>query len=293
MFAAVLMGGMLRPLTLIVFVLSMAGHAAAQAGSDYPWLPEASDPRTALSDRISPPDGWQREPIEEGSFAAWLRGLPLMPDGSPVLLHDGGRKGRQDVHVAVVDVDVGTRDLQQCADAVMRLRAEYLFAAGRADEVHFNFTSGDEARWDRYRQGYRASVKGNDVSWPRRAEPDASHASFRRYLDLVFTYAGTHSLSKELDPVDDPAAVRAGDVFIQGGFPGHAVLVVDTAVNPATGERAFLLVQSYMPAQQIHLLKAPGSPLGAWYPAAVGDTLATPEWVFAPSDLRRFPAATE
>ena len=76
-------------------------------------------------------------------------------------------------------------------------------------------------------------------------------------------------------------------------FPGHAVLVVDTAVNPATGERAFLLVQSYMPAQQIHLLKAPGSPLGAWYPAAVGDTLATPEWVFAPSDLRRFPAATE
>ncbi len=258
------------------------------AHAGYPWLAETPEAETSLSARVPLPDGWQREPVDEGSFAAWLRGLPLLPDGSPVLLHDGGQKGRQDVHVAVIDIDVGTRDLQQCADAVMRLRAEYLFAAGHGDRVHFDFTSGDEARWDRYREGYRATVKGNDVSWSKRASPDGSHEAFRRYLDLVFTYAGTYSLSKELEPVADPADLQIGDVFIQGGFPGHAVLVVDAALNPATGDRAFLLVQSYMPAQQIHLLRAPGSPISPWYPAAMGEALATPEWVFEPGDLRRF-----
>ncbi len=267
---------------LLLCLLPGVAHAG------YPWLDAEPGAGSSLAERIPVPEGWEREPVADGSFAAWLRSLPMLPEGSPVLLHDGGRKGRQDVHVAVVDIDVGTRDLQQCADAVMRLRAEYLWAVGRADEVHFDFTSGDEARWDRYRQGYRASVKGNDVTWPKRAEPDASHGTFRRYMDLVFTYAGTHSLSKELVPVDDPLAVQAGDVYIQGGFPGHAVLVVDTAVDPSTGERAFLAVQSYMPAQQIHVLKAPGSALDPWYPADVGETLVTPEWTFAPGDLERF-----
>jgi hypothetical protein len=40
-----------------------------------------------------------------------------------VLLYNGAPKFRQDVHAAVIDIDVGTRDLQQCADATMRLRA--------------------------------------------------------------------------------------------------------------------------------------------------------------------------
>ena len=273
-------------LALLASILLLPSLAAAQ--SPYPWLTEDPDPDSRLSARIAPPDGWEREPVAEGSFAAWLRDLPLLPDGSPVLLHDGGRKGRQDVHVAVVDIDAGKRDLQQCADAVMRLRAEFLFGSGAADQVHFDFTSGDEARWDRYRQGYRASISGNDVSWSKRGSPDASHESFRRYLDLVFTYAGTYSLSKELDPIGDPSKLRIGDVFIQGGFPGHAVLVVDAARDPATGERAFLLVQSYMPAQQIHVLKAPGSPIGPWYSTVLGQTLVTPEWVFEPGDLKRF-----
>ena len=279
---------MLRVLT--VFLLVAVPAASATAQPTYPWLTAETVPEDRLSDRIAVPDAWQREPAAPGSFAAWLRDLPLLPDGSPVLLHDGRRKGRQDVHVAVVDMDVGDRDLQQCADAVIRLRAEYLFGARRADDVHFDFTSGDEARWDRYREGYRASVSGSDVSWSRRAPPDDSHAAFRRYLDLVFTYAGTHSLEKELEPVRPSDAVRAGDVFIQGGFPGHAVLVLDTAVDPVTGERAFLLAQSYMPAQQVHVLKAPGSPIAPWYPADVGDVLVTPEWSFDPGELRRFPA---
>ncbi len=64
--------------------------------------------------------------------------IPLLMDDAPVLLYNGNPKARQDVHAAVLDLSVGTRDLQQCADAVIRLRAEYLIESGREDEIAFN-----------------------------------------------------------------------------------------------------------------------------------------------------------
>lgn len=52
---------------------------------------------------------------------------------------------------------------------------------------------------------------------------------------------------------------KIGDVFIKGGFPGHAVMVVDIAVDESTQEKVFLLAQSYMPAQEIQILKNPNN----------------------------------
>ena len=270
-----------------MMVFFSAGSGKAQESPTYPWLQSQAEPTQALSARIPPPSGYERIEVASGSFGEWLRQLPLLPGRPDVMLHDGGRKYRQDVHEAVVDIDVGKRDLQQCADAVMRLRAEYLFSAGRFDEIHFDFTSGDEARYDRYRDGWRVSVSGNSVSWNQTAARDTSHATFRRYMDLVFTYAGTASLEKELQSVSSPAKVQPGDVFIQGGFPGHAVIVLDVA-RSETGRTVFLLAQSYMPAQQIHVLRNPNSELGPWYPVDFGQTLVTPEWRFEAGDLARF-----
>jgi len=68
-------------------------------------------------------------------------------------------------------------------------------------------------------------------------------------------YAGSFSLSKELHRVQDVNEMKISDVFIDGGFPGHAVIVVDMAVNRRTEKKVFLLAQSYMPAQDIHVLK--------------------------------------
>jgi hypothetical protein len=64
--------------------------------------------------------------------------------------------------------------------------------------------------------------------------------------------------------------------------------VVDVAENEQ-GERAFLLAQSFMPAQEIHLLRAPHAQLGAWYPARPRGPLHTPDWRFQYEDLMRFP----
>jgi hypothetical protein len=84
--------------------------------------------------------------------------------------------------------------------------------------------------------------------------------------------------------------MQIGDVFIKGGFPGHAVLVADMAEDAATGEKRFLLLQSYMPAQDIHVLKNPAAPDGSpWYPASSDGDFVTPEWTFPSGALRRWP----
>lgn len=204
-------------------------------------------------------------------------------------LFDGRLKGTQEAHEAVVAIDVGRRDLQQCADAVIRLRAEWLWSQGCEDAIAFRFTRGDLARWTAWRAGERPRVEGSRVRWVPGAATDGSYQSFRRYLDLVFTYAGSASLARELVPVSETARVEGGDVFIQGGYPGHAVLVVDVAERE-DGRRVFLLAQSYMPAQEIHVLRNPAHAGSPWYDAARAGELVTPEWVFRYSDLRRFGA---
>jgi len=248
-------------------VALVAGPRHGEATLRYPWRAEAATKMT-LAERVPPPAGFDRLPAGPGSFAEWLRGLPVTAEGTPVRLYDGRPKWNQGLHVAVIDIDTGARNLQQCADAIMRLRAEYFLGSGRAREIGFNATDGK-----------RMSFKGS-------AE---DYRGFRRYMDRVFVYAGSYSLEREMRTVP-PADMQIGDVFIKGGFPGHAVLVVDMAVDASRGEKRFLLMQSFMPAQDMHVLKNPRSQDGTpWYaiPAA-GQQLITPEWIFAAEQLRRF-----
>lgn len=201
-------------------------------------------------------------------------------------------KGRpipdQSSHIAVLDVDVGEKNLQQCADAVIRLRAEYLYAGLCTDEIQFNFTSGHTARWQDWYSGIRPIIDGNQVAWEQTAMLDSSYTSFREYLDTVFMYAGSASLERELLPVRGPSKLKVGDIFIQGGFPGHAVIVLDVAED-AAGERVFLLAQSFMPAQDIHILKSYEEEIDPWYRAYAKGDLITPDWIFSFEDLKRFP----
>ncbi len=146
----------------------------------------------------------------------------------------------------------------------MRLRAEYLLASGHAGDIAFNNTNGS-------RMAYRGK----------------SYAEFRRYMRRVFANAGTYSLEREMARVS-LADMHIGDVFIQGGFPGHAVLVVDMAEAPSTGEKKFLLLQSFMPAQDMHILTNPHGGGSPWYSLNFGRELVTPEWIFKAEDLHRF-----
>ncbi|MNU62761.1 hypothetical protein D3C71_519990 [compost metagenome] len=242
---------------------------------------------TKIETRILPPEGFKRKQLDSTSFGFYLRNLSLKPDGSPVHLYDGSLKGNQSAHVAVVDMSVGKRDLQQCADAVMRLRAEYLFHQKRYSDIHFRFVSGFDCAYSKWREGNRVLIHGNSVSWQKTASEDKSYASFLKYMETVFNYASTLSLDKELRSVK-LKDVEIGDVLIRGGSPGHAVIVVDMAVN-AEGKKRILLAQSYMPAQEIQILMNPvNSKQSPWFDLEEKMKIYTPEWTFEAFQLKRF-----
>ena len=254
----------------------------------FPWLDDY-DPTTSILQQVPVPAGYQRIEVSNNSFGHWLRQLPLHPQGTPVLLYNGMTKPYQDGAYRVLNIDIGKRDLQQCADAIMRLRAEYLYQQKAYEAIHFNYTSGHTIRFSDWSRGKRPRVKGNNVTFSTpNGTTDTSYPQFKRYLTNVYNYAGTASLSKEL-PKKAIASIEPGDVFIQGGFPGHAILVMDVAQHPTTGERLFLLAQSYMPAQSIHLLNNPNNrALSPWYSNDLVSLLETPEWTFNKQDLCSF-----
>jgi hypothetical protein len=239
-----------------------------------------------IYERFNLPEGFERVKAPAGSYADYLRTLPLKPHGSKVHYYNGGEK-YGDVYDAVIDIDVGDRDLQQCADAVMRLRAEYLYKKGQYDKIHFDFTNGFRADYKKWIEGYRINVQGNDVKWVKRSRHSKDYSVFRNYMDMVFAYAGTISLDKEMKavPLSD---IKIGDIFLQSD-PGHCVIIVDIAENKKSGEKLFMIAQSYMPAQDIHILKNEADEsISPWYSINFGDTLYTPEWTFYKDDLKRF-----
>jgi len=234
---------------------------------------------------LSVPAGYLRV-TASGEMTDYCRRLPLKPLGTEVRLFDGTLKSNQDLHVAVLDIDVGKRDLQQCADALMRIRGEYLFEAGRFDDITFNFTSGDPCAWNKWKEGWRPVIDRNEVSWEQQRPADNGYQNFRNYMNIVFAYAGSASLAQEMKsvPLEE---MQIGDVLIKGGYPGHAVMVLDMAKN-ARGKTIYLLAQSYTPAQDIHVLKNLDSPLSPWYELDPSSEIVTPEWTFQPSELKRF-----
>lgn len=265
----------------------------------FTWI-EDYDPANSIVSRIPPSSGLHRVGTRPQSFGHWLRFLPLKPGRPEVMLHTGKPKHNQNAHFAVIDIDKGKGDLQQCADAIIRLRAEYLRGAGRDGDIHFNFTSGDNCDWNKWVEGQRPVVDGNAVSWQvAGTKPgDRSRANFKKYLDTVFTYAGTRSLAGELAPVKDFWNMQIGDVFIHPGSPGHAVIVVDIIEYSTTGGKGFMLAQSFTPAQDLHILVNPSDlKAGPWYPVPERTTanpgLRTPEWTFSFNELMRFKEKAE
>lgn len=279
--------------TLICFTILSCGDSSAISYLDFSSDTEGEDTIVfsagkTIEQRFLVPKGFERKMATENTFGYYLRNLPLKEDGSRVLFFDGNPKEKENVYDAVVDLPIGNKDLHQCADAVMRLRAEYLWNQKRYDEIHFNLTNGFRVDYSEWMKGKRIAVNGNKTSWVQSTSASNTYKDFWKYMELVFTYAGTLSLSKELKS-SEISKLEIGDVFIRGGSPGHAVIVVDVAINPDNNKKIFLLAQSYMPAQEIQILKNPNDAnISPWYSDDFGETLVTPEWEFKKEELKRF-----
>jgi len=224
---------------------------------------------TTVKNRFAVPDGFKRVESPDNSWGSHLQNLPLKPHGSKVKLYNGELKYNTSAYMAVVDLPIGKKDLQQCADAVMRLRAEYLFSQKKFGEIEFLFVNGKRANYITYLNGKTPNT-----------------TNLWSYLEYVFSYASTLSLNKLLNQ-KSVKNLEIGDVFIKGGSPGHAVIVVDKCVN-SEGEVRFLLAQSYMPAQEIQILVNPIDTNSPWYDVNFGEILMTAEYTFTKNQLKSF-----
>ena len=217
----------------------------------------------AFIKNIPPPQGFTRRAADSNSFTAWLRNIALKNDKT-VHLFNGTEKRNQLAQFAVLNISVGDKDLQQCADAVMRLRAEYLFTQQRYNEIVF---------YDNDKTGYAFTAP-------------FTRDHFIHYLQQVFGSCGSASLSRQLKTKNDLSNIQPGDVLIRGGFPGHAVIVTDVAAD-SSGKKIFMLAQSYMPAQEIHVLNNPmNEKLSPWYEVNDADKIITPEYIFNRTELK-------
>lgn len=279
-------------------------RSLAALAARYPWPLSRPDAPGGdrLEQRFPAPPRFVRAAVAPGSFGAWLRDLPLLPPDAPVVSHRGAILHHADHPniAAVVALDIGAQDLQQCADSVIRLHAEWRWSQGHRDQS-YRAASGAEMPFARWARGERITVSGpggSKLTWAPSATPDDSHEAFRAYLDNVFGWANTVSLARDTTPtaVDD---LRAGDFVVQPGGPGHAVLILDLATD-RQGRQLVLLGQGFMPAQSFQILH-PGKQdphvtlgatgdHGAWF-SIEPEGLETPFWPRFPwTALHRFPA---
>ena len=214
---------------------------------------------------ISLPQGFHYVDDGDSVYSNWLLDLDLKKSKT-VYLYNGKLKSNQDAQYAVMNIDIGKKDLIQCADAAIKLRADYLFENHLYDQMKFIATSGDEISFERWLKGVRWKEQVTKlVSYKINKEGSNIQQEYKLFMELVFSYCGTYSLAKQMNPVNDSRLIQPGDVFVYGGFPGHAVTIMAVAKNEQ-GEKIFLLSQGYMPAQDIHILKNyTNAELSPWY----------------------------
>jgi len=239
--------------------------------------------QNAPMDRFVPPEGYCRLPCDENSFCMYLRRHSLRENGAPVRFYSG------DIRVdatsaAVLDLAIGQKDLHQCADAVIRLKSDYLYHSKNYNAISFDLTNGMSVPYAKWKAGYRIKVEGNNTLWIYKEHLKNAENNYWEYLEFIWTYAGTASLDRQLSE-RSIEKVKIGDILLQGGHPGHSVIVMDIVEN-AQGQRMMMLAQSYMPAQDAHILLNPHRD-DPWFD--MSETVyQLPDWTFRSTDYKAF-----
>lgn len=252
-------------LLLVVGLVTLALYLWTEYGI------EKSNPQDyATIGDIQPPEGYIRIDGDDPRYGRFLRSLTLKPKGSVIKYYYGVIADLQELNYAVVDMPL-LSNAEQCADVCMRLRAEYLYQIGNLDNINF------------------LDVNGNILSY----NGEKSRDSLEKYLRNVFRVANTYSLCQQMDNryLSD---VQPGDVFVypaNSNRYGHAVMVADVAQDPTTGIKAIMLIEGFMPARSIHIMRNWQDPANSpWFilDKDTGD-LTFSLFQFNVTDLKCFP----
>jgi len=179
------------------------------------------------------------------------------------------KEGLGTIYKAKFIYNIGKKDLHQCADAVMYNNARYFFDTKQYKKISYTFSHN--ARIYSYTKEFNIF----------------NEKTFKKYITMVWGYCGTWSLQEYDTVAVNIKDIQTGDMFLIGGFPGHAISVVDVVINEQ-GHKKYMLAQSYMPAQEQQILLNPIKNNTVWYDLHLSKDVVTPQFTFSVNELRRF-----
>jgi len=246
----------------------------------YRWARDSSRPMprpvdTAMHRFAGSLPGYTVFADEAESWTEWLRLLPLAAPGTPVRNHRGEIvvPGDDEHLAAVVAIDIGTQDLQQSADVILRLYAEWRWWI---DDLHMLYLSDTQVELplQKWAAGERLAASDGKPAWVRQPEPKAKleYADFRAYLDSVFPWSDSQALLAESIPLD-PEKLAPGSFFLHEGHPAQVLIVLDVATAP-DGKRAMLLAQALNPAENLHVIRPNRD--SVWFPVRIDQPVRVP-----------------
>jgi hypothetical protein len=224
---------------------------------------------------------------EAESWTEWLRLLPLAAPGTPVRNYRGEIvvPGDDEHLAAVVAMDLGTQNVQQGADVVLRLHAEWRWWVKDLRMLYLS-DAKVELPLQKWVAGERLVAREGKPTWIRQAEPKPKldYADFRAYLDSVFTWSDSEALLADSVPLA-PESLEPGAFFLHEGPPAEVLIVLDVAASPA-GKRAMLLAQGLNPAEDIHVIRPNRTSL--WFPVRTDQPVRVPRAkAYSWKELRR------
>ncbi|MDR3086196.1 MAG: DUF4846 domain-containing protein [Christensenellaceae bacterium] len=242
--------------------------------------PPAASGGDTIAQRLLPPTGYVRINAPAESFQSFLRNYALKPSGSPVLAYDGTERANAGA-AAVLKVDLGQKNHEGPAGAVLRLAAEYLFEQSRFSRISFTLGTQFDFSFDTWAEGKTLQVDGNSVKWVSGGDSGSGRDNFTRYLQTLFRYVSVDTLKKDMTLIEDAeiSPIEAGDIFLGVDANGKPVcaMVADLVSAGAGGGRAMLLLEGGLPAQEAHIVQNPGdSVLSPWYECISEGKIQTP-----------------
>ncbi len=220
---------------------------------DYPWLSAAQRSNyEPLADRIAPPQGYARAVVPHGSFADWLRHLPVLPDGSPVKSAGGRERMASDAPglAAVVALEPNTESLK-AAGMMVRLRAEYAWSSQRLQRLAFHFDSGQRMSWRAWMSGMRVLRGPEGLRFQTTGVAGGGRENFCAWVETQLHFTSVESLFDDTRGVRD-GTIAPGDLFVANGRDGYALMVLDIATRD-DGDVAVLLGTGGAPACSMYV----------------------------------------
>ncbi|KAA3610223.1 MAG: hypothetical protein D8M58_06660 [Calditrichaeota bacterium] len=212
-----------------------------------------------IEEKLAPPVGYLRVKTDSNSFAAYLRNLPAINDNVLDFKNNVRIENGDSSLALVVPVSIKGNRLWQCMDIILLFQTDFLSRSNKVDKINFPLPDGTNLSWAEWKDGIRPEFSGDRFAKSVSSGKDSTAKNFQRYLNNIFSYSGTQTFYHHFSKVSLDS-IKPGDFIVKKGKKGHAVLIVDVAINKQN-EKVVLIGQGDTPACQFYLLKnKQGSP---------------------------------